>query len=180
VPQGETPALLDTISIGLPLKFVILGLLIITILAFTAFYLYKKFHRTKTEIKRIEEIKVPPTPDHVIALRDLNLLFEKYSYSKENLKPVAFGVSEILKIFFSARFKIDAKESTSDEMIALLKKESLPESDLKKIKELFLNLDIIKFTELNHHQHFQKGDYLEFKDQARTLVESWAIKGERT
>ena len=40
------------------------------------------------------------------------------------------------------------------------------------------NLDLIKFTELAHHQHFQKSDYLEFKEQTRVLIESWAIKGD--
>lgn len=175
---NSTPDYLDTVSISLPFRFIVFGLLVILAIALLGFYLYKKFFANKKPAKPVEEIKLPPTPDHVIALRDLNQLYEQYSYSKETMKPVAFGVSQILKNFFSARFKVDARESTTDEMLALLKQESLPESDLKKIRALFQNLDLIKFTDYEHHQHFQKGDYFEFKEHARALIESWAAKGE--
>lgn len=175
---SSTPALLETIPISLPLKFAILGAFILIGLIFACYFAYKKYKQTRKPEPVAPEIKIPPTPDHVIALRELNLLYEQYSYSKENLKPIAFGVSQILKNFFSARFKVDAKESTTDEMISLLRGESLSSQDLKKILGLFQNLDLIKFTELNYHQHFQNGDYLEFKDQARNLIETWAIKGD--
>ena len=88
-------------------------------------------------------------------------------------------VSQILKNFFSARFKVDAKESTSDEMIELLRNEALPSTELKKIAVLFQNLDLIKFTELPYHQHFQKSDHLEFKEISKTLIETWAMKGDQ-
>ncbi len=175
---SATPALLDTIPISLPIKFVIITLIILGILLLIARFIYKKYFSKKTVAKAIEEIRVPPTPDHVIALRELNLLYDQHSFSKENLKPIAFGVSQILKNFFSARFKVDAKESTTDEMLVLLAQESLPEQDLKKIKQLFVNLDLIKFTKLSHHEHFQKADYLEFKEHARTLIEAWVFKGD--
>ena len=179
IDPNAKPAPLDTISISLPLKFALLGIFLIVVIIAAVMVIYKKYFANKKAVRHVSEIKVPATPDHVIALRDLNLLYEQYPFSKENLKPVAFGVSQILKIFFSARFKIDAKKSTTDEMMALLKQEILPEQDLKKIRSLFQILDLIKFTELTHHQHFQKGDYFEFKEIARSLIESWSLKGEQ-
>ena len=176
---NNPPALLDTISISLPLRFAIVGILILLLIFGCLYYFYKKhLNQKKLEI-RTSKINVPPTPDHVIALRDLNLLYEQYTFSKENLKPVSFGVSQILKNFFSARFKVDAKESTTDEMMSLLKQESVPEQDLKIIRDLFYNLDIIKFTEISHHQQYQKTDYLEFKEIAKKLIESWAARGDQ-
>jgi len=175
---AATPVMLDTIAISLPLKFVILFIFILALIALGCFLLYKKYWAKRIQVKATNEIKVPPTPDHVIALRELDLLYEQRPYSRENMKPVAFGVSQILKNFFSQRFKVDARESTTDEMLALLKGEALPEPEIKKIRALFQNLDTIKFTESAHHEHFQKADYLEFKSHAKTLVEAWALKGD--
>jgi hypothetical protein len=172
------PELLETISISLPLKFVIIGILLILVAIALVYWAYNKFFKNNSKQLVSAEIKLPPTPDHVIALRELNLLYDQNPYSNEHLKPIAFGISQILKNFFSSRFKIDAKESTTDEMMVLLRQESLTDQDLKKIIQLFKNLDLIKFTELAHHQHFQKSDYLEFKEQTRVLIESWAIKGD--
>jgi len=176
---ASKPTLLDTISISLPLKFALLGILLIFMIIGVAAFIYKKYLSHKKNTRPNTEIKIPATPDHVIALRDLNMLYEQYPYSKENLKPIAFGVSQILKNFFSARFKIDARESTTDEMMVLLKQEVLPEQDLKKIRALFQSLDLIKFTVLSHHQHFQKGDYYEFRDLTKELIEAWSLKGDQ-
>ena len=175
-PSG-TPSLLDTIAISLPFRFIVFGVMIAALLLLLGVLIYRKYWKNRIVTKPLSEIKLPPTPDHVIALRDLTLLYEQYPYSRENLKPVAFGVSQILKNYFSFRFKVDARESTTDEMLALLKKEALSDQDLRNIRSLFQNLDLIKFTELEHHEHFQKNDFLEFREKAKSLIETWAIKG---
>ena len=173
---GETPALLDTIDISLPFKFVVLAVLVVISLLLLLYYFYKRYWSKRVRTVAQNEIQVPPTPDHIIALRDLEMLYDQFSYSKENMKPIAFGVSQILKNFFSSRFKVDARESTTDEMLALLKSESIPELEIKKIRALYQNLDLIKFTKMSHHEQFQKSDYAEFKNQAKLLIETWAIK----
>ena len=174
------PGLLETITISLPLRVVFLGIFILLTLTLAAYLIYKRYFKNKIVSKPIKEIKLPPTPDHVIALRDLSALFEQHPYSRENLKPVAFGVSQILKNFFSARFKVDARESTTDEMLRLLREESLPAADIKRISSLFQNLDLVKFTEPHYYQHLHRADYLEFRDQAKSMIEDWAAKGDQT
>ncbi len=176
-PKDKEPELLDPVSISLPFKFIIYGLLILGLIILAFYSIYKRYLKKPKAVKTPVEVKIPPVPDHEIAIRDLNALYETYSYSGENLKPVAFGVSQILKNFFSARFKIDAKESTTDEMLALLRDESLSENEIRKLTLLFRDLDLIKFTDYIHHSRFQKSDYLNFKDSAKSIIDTWTIKG---
>jgi hypothetical protein len=169
----EQPDLIDAISVSMPLKFILMGLVLLALVIGLVIYFYKKT-RSRKVVTTAVEIKPPPIPDYEIALREIESLYSRFSYSPENLKPIAFGLSEILKKYFSSRFKIDAVESTTDEMIQLLQTESVNESDLSKIRSLFNDLDIIKFTEQIHHQHFQKSDFLTFKDQSSMIVNRWS------
>ena len=113
--------------------------------------------------------------DHALALRSLELLFKKYPFSYENLKPVSFGISEILKNFFSSRFTIDAREATPDEMIALLRKEAIPREGLQEILNLFNDLDLIKFTKESDSGHFKEHHYQDFKIKAQSIIQKWAL-----
>lgn len=172
----EQPQLLDPVSLSIPFKWMVIGLLLLAGLGFGCFFLYRRYLRRKVPPPVKTEVRVPPVPDHEIALRELNALYDRYPFSGDHLKPVAFGVSQILKNFFSARFKIDARESTTDEMITLLRQESLPGHELKRIIDLFTDLDQIKFTDYQHHSHFQKSDYQGFKDSSKDIIHSWTIR----
>lgn len=172
----QQPDLLDTIEIALPLKFLILGLIGLLALCGIGFVLYRKFKKKPKPVP-VAEIKMPPVPDDEIAARELSALYDLYPYSLSNLKPVAFGVSQILKNYFSSRFKIDAVESTTDEMLDLLRRETLPASEISRIKALFTDLDLIKFTETDHHRHFTREDYVRFREQSKMIIDQWAKNG---
>ncbi len=171
------PQLLDAEALPIPLRFVFLGLLILALVSYMGLLIYRRYFKKPPAVPVVNDVKIPPVPDHEIALRELNTLFEQYSFSGPNLKPVSFGVSQILKNFFSARFRIEARESTTEEMIALLRAETLPEQEVRRIILLFRDLDQIKFTDYEHHSHYQKTDYTGFRDTARIVIESWTIRG---
>jgi hypothetical protein len=172
----EEPQLLDPVSLSIPFRWIVFGILLLAGFVAVCYFLYKRYLQRKVPPPVMSEVRIPPVPDHEIALRDLNSLYERYPYSGDHLKPVAFGVSQILKNFFSARFKIDARESTTDEMIALLRQESLPDPELKRIIRLFTDLDQIKFTDYQHHSGFQKSDYLGFKESSKDIIQAWTIR----
>jgi len=169
----QQPDLLDTIEISLPMKFLLMGLLGLSLILAAGYFAYLKW-KPKKKPSPVVEIKIPPVPDYEIAARELTALYELYPYNLENLKPVAFGVSQILKNYFSSRFKIDARESTTDEMMDLLRKETLPVAEITRIKTLFIDLDVIKFTESIHHRHFTKEDFHRFREQAKSIIDQWA------
>jgi hypothetical protein len=173
----QEPQLLDPVGVSIPPHIILMIIVVILVLIALGIYIYHRFIKKKPASAPMVEVSIPPVPDHEIAHRDINSLYERYPYSPENLKPVAFGISQVLKNYFSSRFKIDARESTTIEMINLLRSESIPDHELKRIIDLYKKLDQIKFTDYEHHSYFLKGDFLEFKDIAKSIIDTWTIRG---
>lgn len=174
-PQKEPSELIGPIEISLPLKYWLTLGGISLALALLSIYFVRRYLRRKRKAKPIILPTKKAQPEHLVAFQALDALYQKYPYSNENLKPVAFGISEILKQFFSNRFKIDANESTTDEMLALLRRESIPSDQLRDVQALFQELDLIKFTKQESYS-FSEQHYYEFKVKAQSLVQRWAIR----
>jgi hypothetical protein len=166
---------IDVSTSSLAAKYwIIFSLLLLAVISGISYFIYRYLKKRK---------KAPPArpkgsdeTDHAIALRKIDALYRKYPYELDNMKVVAFGISEALKEFFSHRFKIDATEATTDEMLLLLKKQSLSDDSLREIKALYQNLDLIKFTTADHYRHFDEEQYLDFKVKAQFIVQKWALK----
>jgi hypothetical protein len=167
--------LIDILAIPLATKYVILFSALALLLAGLIAWALVRYLKNKKM-----NHKIPPAPvvkkeaDHVIAFRSLENLYKKYPYSEQNLKPLTFGISEVLKEYFSARFEVDAKESTTDEMLALLRTEAVPQDGLKEIRALFQELDLVKFTKVNDAVHVSETTYQEYKVKAQGIIQRWA------
>jgi hypothetical protein len=175
--KKEESKLLEIVAIPLATKYVILFSILAAVLAvLLAWAIWRYF-----KIKKLRQ-KIPAAPvvkkeaDHVIAFSALDLLYKKYPYGEASFKPIAFGISEVLKEYLSARFHVDAKESTTDEMLALLRTEAVPQDGLKEIRALFQELDLIKFTKVNDAIRVSDNDYLEFKVKAQGIIQRWSTQ----
>jgi len=169
------PDLLDVISIGLPLRYWILLIVVLLLLTAGGIYAYRRYQKLKNAEKPEVRPIIQSEPDHLIALRKLDILFDAHPFSSENLKVVSFGVSEILKEFFSRRFHIDAQESTTDEMIVLLRKEALSSDQLREIQVLFNELDLYKFTKVESYPKVYAETQDTLKIKAQVLIQKWAL-----
>ena len=172
---AEAPGLLDVTHTPLPPKYwVLFSILALLIMGAVSYFVYRYY---KTRRKKPDYIPTTVAElDHVRALRKINELYSEFSYSLDHLKPIAFGVSETLKEFFSRRFKIDASEATTDEMIELLRKEAISGENLRDIQLLFQDLDLIKFTKVENYSHFDEARYLEFKVKAQLIIQKWILQ----
>jgi hypothetical protein len=175
--QAETgkPDLLDVISIGLPLRYWILLISLILLLGIGIVYAYRRYQKLKQTEKPRDLPVIQVEPDHLIALRKLDVLFGAHPFSPENLKIISFGVSEILKEFFSRRFHVDAQESTTDEMIILLRAELLNTEQLREIQILFNELDLFKFTKIESYPKIYPETLDALKIKAQVLIQKWAL-----
>ena len=108
-------------------------------LAYGVFRLWKK--RKPKTISRVE----PQIPEDERALRDLNELAAENCYKNSKVKRHYFRISEILKIYIGARYRFDAQESTTREMLEVL--ESKQTQLLEPLEEAFIKLDRVKFTD---------------------------------
>jgi hypothetical protein len=115
-------------------------------------------------------IALPPTPsrpEDEVALEALSELEKKDYCRSRKFKPHYFGVSEILKTYVGGRYRFDAAESTSSELLATLRDEKgVGEDVLREIRDLFGRLDFVKFTD--HVPEETEGSQL--LDRARKLV----------
>ena len=177
-PEGDKtkPAeLIDPSVIGLPTKYWILfSVLGLGVILGLGYFIRKALKGRKKPNAPLPKIQLDPP--HVMAMKKIDALYRKYTYDRENLKPVSFGVSEILKEFFSERFKVDAREATSDEMIELLRREAIQGENLREIQLLFSDLDLVKFTKNESYSHFDEDKYNEFKVKANLIIQKWALR----
>jgi hypothetical protein len=173
--ESEKPDLVDVVSLDLPLRYwVYLGLLLLGALMLLRF-LYRRFIQVRNSRKPLPTPLAPAEPDHIVAFRKIDDLFANYPFSAENIKIVSFGISEIIKEFFSRRFKIDALESTTDEMIMLLRREALSGEQLRAIQLLFNELDQFKFTKIEDYPPIQEETHTNLKIKATMIIQKWAI-----
>ena len=168
--------LIDPSSVGLAAKYWILfSLAGVAILALIGLGI-RKYLKTRTKAKPTVVPVVVHDPLHITAMKKIDNLYRTYPFTLDNLKPISFGVSEILKEFFSKRFQVEAQESTTDEMIELLRKQALSGENLREIQTLFSDLDLVKFTKSENYTHFDEDKYNEFKVKANLIIQKWAVR----
>lgn len=180
-PPKEEFALLPAEQVGVSTAIWALLFFLILLLSALIFFGYRKWKKRPKPIVLQPPPQEPKIPNHTAALQKLNFLYAENAYHPEKLKPVAFGISEILKDYLSLQLNVDARESTTHEMIALLKDGGVGFTDLQTIRSLFEKLDFIKFT--NYYKPpfseniISEREYLEFKQQAILIIERWAGGG---
>jgi hypothetical protein len=88
----------------------------------------------------------PPRPAHEIALEELDALRDERLYQAGKIKEYYSGLSEIVRRYFEARYRIRAMESTSFQFLRDIKR-YLSEADLQSILEnLLSDADLAKFA----------------------------------
>ena len=173
--SDEKPQFIDVITVKLPLRYwLYLGVLISALIMLIRF-LYLRYLKNRQRKHHEVRTPLPPEPDHILALRKIDELYTRNPFSPENLKVVSFGLSEIIKEFFSKRFKVEALESTTDEMLMLLRREALSGDQLRAIQLLFLELDQYKFTKIEDYPPVYEETQSNLKVKATLIIQKWAL-----
>jgi len=134
------------------LKLILAFLLLVGLVIFIWIYFYRN---RASRIPVIE--KVPPEKAHEKALRLLAELREQ-PFAEQGLSKEYFSrLSDIVRIYLEERFGITAMEQTTDELLALLKKQEDAKAELRRLRpELKLILrtaDMAKFAKANPLPH---------------------------
>lgn len=117
------------------------------------------FYKNRKTMMPAGNTKVPPEKAHEKALRMLSELKEKKLWEQDRSKEYFSTLSDIVRIYLEERFGVTAMEQTTDELLALLKKQNDSRSELRKVRpELKLILrtaDLVKFAKANPlpHEH---------------------------
>ncbi len=131
-----------------PISFVedilpyLLGLLLLGLLAYGVYYYLQK--RKKEEAPPPPEIIIPP---HEVALSKFNALKDKQLWQKGEVKQYQSELTYIVREYIENRYNVQALESTSDEIIRDLKKDTdISEAHRTQLREMFTMADLVKFA----------------------------------
>ncbi len=149
--KGEPPKPEPPIGpVGLPFPVWIqtaVAFSILAVLLMGGFFLLRAIQRRAA--KALKSI-LPKKPYDLAALERLDALIKQDYIQKGQQKKLSFGISETIKFYLAERFSIDAQESTTSELINLLRenmgKPGINDSLVSKVIDLFDRLDPIKFA----------------------------------
>lgn len=123
--------------------WVVAGWILIAILL-ALFFNFKKRRGSLVEMLLKDKPKEPP---YVIALRELERIREEKSWQKGEAKRFYSDLTDVVREYIEERYGVPALESTSDELIALLKKGRFTEdSKLALLSEVVQQADLVKFA----------------------------------
>ncbi len=158
-PQPKQPVDLEPpVGVQFPLWiFISLGVLFVLFIVAISYWMFRWFQKRK----RINQLLlVAQLKEDEVAIRDLILLDELQMLKKGQFKTHYFRVSEILKAYVGERYRLDALESTTQEMISLLElRRDTGDSLIRTLEAFFNKLDRVKFT-----------DHIPISDESNGLI----------
>lgn len=118
--------------------------LLIIALVFLAWRVWKRW-KTRQIPPVIQQISQPP---HVIAARLLAELRAKKLWQNGKTKAFYSELSHILRGYLEDQFMIPALETTTDELISLMKKRGFSAKIIQKSQNLLQTADLVKFAKV--------------------------------
>ena len=123
------------------LPWIALGLVVIA--AAYLLYRYIKYRRENKDFFGKPVVKDPP---HIIALRALDKLRSEKLWQNGKEKLFYTGITDTLREYIEARYKVNAMEKTSGEIMQSLQDKDIEEKYYRELDELFKTADLVKFA----------------------------------
>jgi hypothetical protein len=142
----EAEQILPPVGLNFPIWIVIAGVAAILILIVgLGVWIYRSKRANRNRKVKLPEITRTEDELALIQLAEV----EKQGFLKKgNYKAFYFRISEVLKTYVGARYRFDAPESTTREMIIFLEdKKTMSDSLIDRLESMFDRLDRVKFTD---------------------------------
>ena len=139
--QDDIRPLKEPVDIKEGLSIWPLAVLILLFAAGLAVFIYLKKKRHIGEV-----LAAPPKPPEEIAMEELRLLLEARLVEKGMIKEYYIGLSDIIRKFIEARFKILALDRTTWELYQEMRLNRIKRTTVDKIREFLEDCDLVKFA----------------------------------
>ena len=120
------------------LAFLVVGIIVLVLLK----YVLKK------KVPFIDQTPQPVIPPHIVALEKLEEIKVQKIWQCGDIKVFYTQVTDVLRVYLEGRFGINAMELTSDEIMALVKKEPELTQVRAALKDLLELADLVKFAKM--------------------------------
>lgn len=149
-----------------PLKFSDFYLLLGMLVALTiAALVLLRYWKVKNQEEKIE-VKAPPIPAHITAYGALSQLETEKLWEQDKEKEHQVRLSFIMRSYLNNRFDILATESTTSEILELLKSQHISDDRKMDLKELLQLSDMVKYAKAKPPREYHK----KLLDNARLFV----------
>ena len=139
-PYDESYSFLDWIKDNM---YVVYGTLIAILVIILVIYIIRYFRKVKPPMVFVEAPKIPA---HVVAFEKLDKLKKENLWQEGKLKLYHIMLTEIVREYIENRFKIQALEQTTDEILYGFRNVAIDEESKMKLKKLLILADLVKFA----------------------------------
>jgi len=123
----------------------LIGFITLVLLGLIAFLLRDKWRKKPQPMVIAKQIVISPYEQ---ARNELMALRAKQLWQQGEIKPYHTELTHILRDYLEKRYQIPALESTSDELIAILRQTDMPMDIQFKFKKLLQIADLVKFAKV--------------------------------
>lgn len=139
-PYEQTYSWLDWLKDNMLVLWVTLGALLIIVILFMIF----KYTRKVAPL--MIEVEVPKIPAHIIAFEKLDKLKSENLWQDGKLKLYHSQLTDIVREYIENRFKIQALEQTTDEILFGFRNVAIDQESMNKLKQVLILADLVKFA----------------------------------
>jgi len=139
-PYEENYTFLDWIKDNM---YVVYGTLVAILVIILVIYIIRYFKKVKPPMVFVETPKIPA---HIIAFEKLDKLKNEKLWQEGKLKLYHITLTEIVREYIENRFKIQALEQTTEEILYGFRNIAMDEESGMKLKKLLVLADLVKFA----------------------------------
>jgi len=139
-PFGQSYSFIDWLKDNM---YVVWGSLIAILITIIIIYMNKRFKKVPPPMITIESPKIPA---HVIAYEKLEKLKGEKLWQEGKMKLYYSRLTDIVREYIENRFKIQALEQTTDEIIVGFRNVAIDEESKTKLKQVLVLSDLVKFA----------------------------------
>jgi len=121
----------------------------------------------------------PPLPPHVAAIQALETLHHQKLWQNNRHKQYYSGLTDILRTYIAARWNVGAMEMTSEEIVAALRTEELPDKARMDLGTILRDADLAKFAKAMPEAEQNEADYLKayyFVEETKLVEEDAPVE----
>jgi hypothetical protein len=123
------------------LPWALSGLAVLALIAFVIYVIIRRKQHKPIFFK-----PKPKEPPHIIALRELDRIKSDKLWQNNKVKLYYTRVTDVLRIYMEGRYRMQAMEQTSEEILTALASMPVPDALMDKLRELLSVSDLVKFA----------------------------------
>lgn len=123
--------------------YLVYGAIVGILVTILVIYLIKRFRKQKPVEVVVEAPKIPA---HIIAIEKLDKLKNEKLWQEGRIKQYHSALSEIVREYVENRFKIQALEQTTEEILYGFRNVAIDDESRMKLKQILVLSDMVKFA----------------------------------